>query len=288
MNRYLPMLLVPLLGLAGCDKHPGAPARAASMAGPDVAEAPGLETKPIHEVRSRDTSGATEYLVRNLIGGPIQVRCTLEDAVNARTDPPLPRTLVVSAGSERYVTTFEVVDLSKPKASGAVSCGAMIGDPSANPSENTRYALPFPPGTKYRLEQGFGGSFSHSDAESRYALDFGVPEGTPVVATRAGTVMQVEEDFRGHGSDPRYADRANYVRVVHDDGSMALYAHLSPSSLLRKPGDHVVVGQLVGKSGNTGLSTGPHLHFSVQRNAGMKLVSIPFAVEGVDPSQARD
>ena len=121
-----------------------------------------------------------------------------------------------------------------------------------------------------------------------YALDFGVAEGTPVLAARAGVVMQVEENFRAHGLDPRFADRANFVRVLHEDGSMALYAHLAPASLLARPGDRVVVGQMVGKSGNTGLSTGPHLHFAIQRNPGMSLVSIPFAMQGVDPASARD
>jgi murein DD-endopeptidase MepM/ murein hydrolase activator NlpD len=164
----------------------------------------------------------------------------------------------------------------------------MIGDPNAHPPEGVQYALPLPAGTRYELEQGFGGKFSHNDAENHYALDFAVPEGTPVLAARAGVVMQVEEGFRAHGTDPRFGDRANYVRVLHDDGSMAVYAHLAPASMLRRPGDHVVVGQLVGKSGNTGFSTGPHLHFSVQRNAGMSLVSMPFSVAGVDPAAARD
>jgi murein DD-endopeptidase MepM/ murein hydrolase activator NlpD len=101
-------------------------------------------------------------------------------------------------------------------------------------------------------------------------------------------VMQVEDDFRARGTDPkRFGDRANYVRVLHADGSMAVYAHLAPASLLRRPGDRVVVGQLIGKSGNTGYSTGPHLHFSVQRNVGMALHSIPFTVIGVDAREAR-
>jgi len=231
---------------------------------------------------------AIPLVIKALIDGPIEVRCKLQQAHNARTDPPLPRRLVLPARSERLLATMEVIDPADPQASGQIACNAMIGDPDSHPPENTQYALPFPAGTKYTLEQGFGGQFSHNDPENHYALDFGVPEGTAVLAARAGVVMQVEEDFRAHGTDPRYGDRANYVRVLHDDGSMAIYAHLAPESMLRLPGDHVVVGQLVGKSGNTGLSTGPHLHFSVQRNAGMALVSIPFSVAGVDPATARD
>ena len=289
MNRYVMLVGVLLLGLLAFvllrARHPApaAPAEAAST----VAEQPGLTGKPIHELRLRDVSGASEYLVRNLVQGPIEVRCELQHALNVRTDPPLPRTLVVPAGAEQYVAEIKVADPTQSRAGGEIACRAMLGDPRARPLAPVRYALPLPPGTKYTLEQGFGGAYSHNDEQNRFALDFGVPEGTPVVAARGGIVMQVEEDFRAHGTDARYGDRANYVRVLHEDGSMALYAHLAPASMLRRPGDRIVVGQLVGKSGNTGLSTGPHLHFAVQHNAGMKLESMPFAVEGVDPHAAR-
>jgi murein DD-endopeptidase MepM/ murein hydrolase activator NlpD len=251
-------------------------------------ERPGLQAHPIHALRNRDIGGAHEYLVENLVGGPIEVRCALVSGENIRTDPPLPRRLVVPARAERLVTELHPVDAGRGSSAG-LSCQAMIGDPGARPAEGYRYASPFAAGTRFSLDQGFGGRYSHADDENRYALDFGVPEGTPVLAARAGVVMQVEDDFRASGTDAaRYGDRANYVRVLHDDGSMALYAHLAPASLLRRPGDRVVVGQLVGKSGNTGFSTGPHLHFSVQRNSGMALRAIPFEVAGVDPRDARN
>jgi pimeloyl-ACP methyl ester carboxylesterase len=144
------------------------------------------------------------------------------------------------------------------------------------PPEGVKYALPFPAGTKFTLDQGFGGQFSHNDAQNHYALDFGVAEGTPVLAARAGVVMQVEEGFRAHGTDARFADRANYVRVLHDDGSMAVYAHLLQGSVGVQVGDHVGIGAQIGLSGNSGYSSGPHLHFCVQVNTGMRLVSVPF------------
>jgi murein DD-endopeptidase MepM/ murein hydrolase activator NlpD len=286
MNRSMWLLACLLLALlAYALLRPHRPAAGAPPA--SEAEPAGIEQQPIHELRTREIGDASEYLVRNLVPGPIEVRCTLASAENIRTDPSLPRKLVVPASSERLVTELQRVDPHKI-ARGQVACRAWLGDPNAHPATDTVYALPFAPGTNYRLAQGFNGSFSHQDEENRYALDFGVPEGTPVLAARAGVVMQVEENFRAHGLEPRFGDRANYVRVLHDDGSMALYAHLAPASLLRRPGDRVVVGQLVGKSGNTGLSTGPHLHFAIQRNAGMSLVSIPFAMQGVDPASARD
>jgi murein DD-endopeptidase MepM/ murein hydrolase activator NlpD len=294
--QLLAVLLLLLLALAVALKHrarsaaalASAQAASSSSSAASGVEPPGLATQPIHELRERDTNGASEYLVRNLVDGPIEVRCELRDADNARIEPPLPRQMVLPARGEALVGEMHLVDEQKD-ARADVHCEALVGDPRAQPQDNYRYALPFGAGTRYTLEQGFGGRFSHNDAENRYALDFGVPEGTPVLAARAGTVMQVEESFRAHGSNAAvYGDRANFVRILHDDGSMAVYAHLAPASMLRRPGDRVAVGQMVGKSGNTGFSTGPHLHFSVQRNTGMALVSIPFAVEGVDPAAARN
>ena len=73
----------------------------------------------------------------------------------------------------------------------------------------------------------------------------------------------------------RFGDRANSVRVLHPDGSMGVYAHLEWESTIVSPGQRVRVGQQLGRSGNTGFSSGPHLHFVVQVNHGMQLVSVP-------------
>ena len=90
---------------------------------------------------------------------------------------------------------------------------------------------------------------------------------TTVLAARDGVVMEIA------AGDPR---SGTSVRVLHDDGSMAVYAHLQAGSIPVSVGERVDAGQRIAHSGNTGFSTAPHLHFAVQANAGMQLRSIPF------------
>jgi len=102
-----------------------------------------------------------------------------------------------------------------------------------------------------------------------------------VLAARAGVVMQVESDFDKAGLNrEKYGGRANFVRILHDDGTMALYAHLKPEGVMVRVGQRVQAGQQIGLSGNTGFTTGPHLHFAIQVNRGMRLESIPFRMLG--------
>jgi len=77
---------------------------------------------------------------------------------------------------------------------------------------------------------------------------------------------------------------ANVVRIMHDDGSHAVYAHLNLNSVRVRPGDRVERGQYIADSGNTGYSSGPHLHFAVMVNRGMRMASVPVLFEG--PNQA--
>ena len=61
---------------------------------------------------------------------------------------------------------------------------------------------------------------------------------------------------------------------------MAVYAHLQPEGVQVRAGQRVRKGQRIGLSGNTGFTSGPHLHFAVQVNRDMRLVSIPFRMFG--------
>lgn len=157
------------------------------------------------------------------------------------------------------------------------------GDPTFKSTASHLYLFPFTHGTKHKIGQGFGGKFSHTDAVSRFAIDFDMDIGTPILAARSGLVYQIKEDSDLGGPHKSYAHHANYIKVYHSDGTIGSYVHLQKNGATVKIGDRVSAGDLIGYSGNTGLSTGPHLHFSILKISDTgKLVSIPFRFRDPD------
>jgi murein DD-endopeptidase MepM/ murein hydrolase activator NlpD len=94
-----------------------------------------------------------------------------------------------------------------------------------------------------------------------WAIDWAMPEWTPLVAARGGNVATVVESNSGNGN----ASEGNFIEIEHSDGTFAAYIHLVQNGSVVNEGDIVVEGQLIGYSGNTGASSGPHLHFHVWR-----------------------
>ncbi|MEZ5485860.1 MAG: M23 family metallopeptidase [Lysobacteraceae bacterium] len=229
-----------------------------------------------------DGSGeARRALAFNRLHGPVEVQLVFSSQQNIVAQPGLPLTRVIPGQLETELARFHV---GSANGGGSFELGmtGVPGDPSAKP-DDALYSLPVAANSGWRIDQGFNGSFSHHDEQARYAIDINVDEGEPVLAARGGVVMQVEDDFEGSGLDmEKYATRANYVRVLHDDGSMAVYAHLQTDSMQVRAGTRVSVGQTIARAGNTGYSTGPHLHFAVQVNTGMALKSVPFRMAGPD------
>ena len=92
--------------------------------------------------------------------------------------------------------------------------------------------------------------------ESRfhYGIDLAAPKGTPIVASRSGTIsVATYEDASGY-----------YVGIDHLDGYKSFYLHMD--KYIVTPGQFVVAGQIIGYCGSTGISTGDHLHFEICRN----------------------
>lgn len=143
--------------------------------------------------------------------------------------------------------------------------------------------LASPVAGRYRITQGFNGGFSHNRLSNRYALDIALPVGTPLYATRDGVVMAAVDTHIGGGLTQQYRGKSNHLRLRHADGTMTLYAHLQAGSLRVRRGDRVKVGQRVAASGDTGYSSGPHLHLALQIDKAGRRESIPFTLQGSQP-----
>ncbi|MDD5412111.1 MAG: M23 family metallopeptidase [Methylobacter sp.] len=216
------------------------------------------------------------FYIRNDYAGPVEVEVDFTEQENVRSTPELPRRFVIESGKSD--TLFEINGIDELKSwKLGLKCRYIIGTPLPQYSSITSYLPPIAPDALFQISQAFGGSFSHTDEQNKFAVDIAMPEGTPIYAARSGIVLEVDDDFyKGGTTNKAYSAEANSIRILHDDGSMAIYAHLALEKAQVYPGLAVNAGQLIGYSGNTGFSSGPHLHFAVQINKGMELVSVPF------------
>ena len=126
------------------------------------------------------------------------------------------------------------------------------------------YRLPYGNDVSFPIIQGYGARLSHRGAE-RFTLDFGMPVGTPVHAARDGVVALVEDSHDAGCPREECGRYANFLVVLHSDGTTGEYFHLERGSVQVRVGEHVARGQRLARSGNTGFSTAPHLHFGVYR-----------------------
>lgn len=144
------------------------------------------------------------------------------------------------------------------------SCEWTVGDKDANHDHEQLYLFPYEEGQSYRILQGYGSRFSHTGYE-RYAVDFKMAEGTPVHAARDGVVARIEESNDIGCWEDGCGKYANYIVILHDDGTTGEYYHLQKNGALVEQGQQVTAGERIGLSGNTGHTTTPHLHFAVYR-----------------------
>jgi murein DD-endopeptidase MepM/ murein hydrolase activator NlpD len=127
------------------------------------------------------------------------------------------------------------------------------------------YKLPFDASDpQWWLGQGNNGTFTHKGSQA-YAFDFGAKAGTDILAARAGEVVFVRNDQDGNSyDDPSCTNcKPNMVQIRHEDGTFGSYFHMPQNGVTVVVGQHVERGQVLGQVGNTGYSTGPHVHFHV-------------------------
>jgi murein DD-endopeptidase MepM/ murein hydrolase activator NlpD len=212
-----------------------------------------------------------------------ECRCAVEFGIKAKGDDgrELAAKAVVPARSEQVL-------LEVPTSPGvgeiAFDYGYVIGEPGATHSPKAPYRPPFALAQSFTVTQAPPDAVTHVDPASRNAIDIAMPVGTAVHAAREGTVINVAHRFFRGGLELERRDEANFVQVLHDDGTNAIYAHLQMDTIRVRPGQRVARGEYIANSGNTGYSGGPHLHFVVLRNAGLRSESVPVVFAG--PGQA--
>ncbi|MDR2926508.1 MAG: M23 family metallopeptidase [Azoarcus sp.] len=189
---------------------------------------------------------------------------------NFSQDRDVPQAFVVEPNSSQEIVQVAQSNKLEPLRF-AIRYSFQPGDAFMPPDERARYILPFKKGEAFLVVQGPGGSVgsrvTHNNDHSRYAFDFGVPEGTVVTAAREGLVIDVKDAFTEGRPDPSLSGKGNLVAIMHTDRSIGYYIHLAPRAALVEIGQWVYAGDPIAHSGNTGYTYGPHLHFDVRRAA---------------------
>jgi len=139
---------------------------------------------------------------------------------------------------------------------GEIICNQNFGDPQESP-----YILPWNAGEEYKLIQSYCPSNPAWGHHNWFAYDFEMPIGTTILASRAGEVIAVRE------LNPDVSDcsggKENFVFILHADGTVMSYVHLKQNSVAVNTGESVEQGQILGLSGNSGCSSGPHTHIAL-------------------------
>ena len=170
-------------------------------------------------------------------------------------------TYVVPARTKKFLLTS--LNLVKKNAAYSFKSNSFSNYGDVNLTENNlslNYSLPFETGKSFKVDQGYNGTFSH---QNENALDFTMPIGTKIFSSRAGIIVKVVNNFNENCPEKECTKYNNYIIVFHDDGTFSKYDHLKRNGVIVKEGEAIVENQLIGFSGNTGRSTGPHLHFMV-------------------------
>lgn len=242
----------------------------------DRDDAPAL----VRMYQSPAADGSIVLRAENTFLVPTQIAFALTSAENLAPGTPTRGNRILPVRSDVDLLTLAPADASAPMRV-AYRYQYIHGEPGARHDPTAVYRLPYALANSHRVSQAFPDRFTHTDPASRHAIDFEMPIGSGVYAAREGTVVEVASDYYEAGLDPdAFASRANIVRILHADGTMALYGHLNWNSIRVTEGQVVARGEYIADSGNTGFSTGPHLHFVVQRNAGGIIESVPVVFAG--------
>ena len=231
-----------------------------------------IEVKTYH----KPIENGYKYFADNLENCPVSIRVNFE-LRNLKSSNGNNQIVLLPANSKaNKLTTLKVI--KRGKYGFSTKTNYNYGDHNLESFDTDfEYVLPFPNNKFYKLSQGYNGKFSH---QNENALDFTMPIGTTILAARGGIVVKVVENNSRNCPKKECQKFNNLVLVYHSDGTFAEYVHLQQNQVKVNVGDTISQGQIIGKSGNTGWSTGPHLHLVIfiQTLNGRKTLKTTFKV----------
>ncbi len=237
---------------------------------------PDSDSKNPIKVLSIKTKNGFDIYLENHTYYDVSIQLKAVKLVNMSSSEPLPYLGSFPAQSRTKILKFTIQDPHQASQFQTLYSTTM-GRVNPDYDKNYLYALPYERGKSHQLTQGFNGEQTHK-GQSAYALDFKMDEGTKIHAMREGVVVALEEKQTEHGFSPEFANKANFIVIQHDDGTMAMYGHLQPNGVKVRLGQKVYKHALIGLSGNTGYSSGPHLHVHITaiKDLSSGSTSVPF------------
>ncbi len=213
-------------------------------------------------VYAQEEKGDIGFVIENLFEMHVSATLHIKDIKGYQSKETLPYRLVLKPKEKRKVVSLE--NISKKKQVGHFNSHISWSKGAVDAQEDVDfiYALPFH--KSHKVSQGFNGNTSHKGT-SQYAVDFAMPVGTAVYAARGGKVVEVVQHHDQHGMSLKMRQFANYVIIEHEDKTLGRYFHLQHQGVKVKLAQVVKKGELIALSGNTGRTSGAHLHFVVTK-----------------------
>ena len=157
-------------------------------------------------------------------------------------------------------TSAAVQQFNLTVSRGEIICLQEFGDPTTS-----LYTLPYRTGSTYKIIQSYcptNPAWGHHDW---FAYDFDTRMGDTILTSRSGVVLFTQSD-QEDGTRLCRQNAENFVFVQHEDGTVMQYVHFMKDGVLVQPGQQVSAGEPIGLSGDSGCSSGPHLHVALFRD----------------------